>query len=505
MLIKILSNIFPRNQQNKKNVIRTTELIAQIRAGKHEDVSASVYDDNIKFTEPLAVVCKKIGIEYSNARIPDKSLQYLLSALEQGICDAELYFYLALGYEDIGETDKAIHTYGQCLRLQPDYVRALNNLGVLCLNEGDIENAETNFLSVLTLDNEHVQASYNLGYIRDLQSNYDEALKNYRAALKGSPAFASARFNKSVIELLMREYQSGWSDFRARPSALYDERIPEAVILDSNLQNKKILLLSEMGIGDEIFFLRFAKCIHDRGGKVHYLANEKLACVLEHYEFVDRIISEWPDASTYDYVLSVADLPYALQITEPSLVTDPVPISVSRELVIEAKKVLSEIGEGPYIGITWRAGIPHMADGKPWKLLDKCLEPGELIDGLSEVGRVIPVQREITLEEKGKFPNNYRALFDFLDTAFSSLDRMVAFMMVLDEYVCVSNTHFYLRQSAGRDSHVLIVHPPEWRWNVSGNSDWFRGIPQYRLHEGNDLDAVLPKLVAELKTRINGI
>jgi hypothetical protein len=58
---------------------------------------------------------------------------------------------------------------------------------------------------------------------------------------------------------------------------------------------------------------------------------------------------------------------------------------------------------------------------------------------------------------------------------------MLALLHRIEAYVGVSNTNTHLRAGTVRPSHVLVSHPPEWRWmNRGDRSPWFPTFPVYR-------------------------
>jgi hypothetical protein len=58
--------------------------------------------------------------------------------------------------------------------------------------------------------------------------------------------------------------------------------------------------------------------------------------------------------------------------------------------------------------------------------------------------------------------------------ANDDLEEILALICAVDDYVGVSNTNVHLRAGAGAPMHVLVPHPPEWRWGLAGErSPWF--------------------------------
>ena len=67
-----------------------------------------------------------------------------------------------------------------------------------------------------------------------------------------------------------------------------------------------------------------------------------------------------------------------------------------------------------------------------------------------------------------------------------TLEDMLALLHRIDIYAGVSNTNTHLRAGTGRIAHVLIPHPPEWRWMIRGaRSPWFPDFPLYRQAYGD--------------------
>jgi hypothetical protein len=71
-------------------------------------------------------------------------------------------------------------------------------------------------------------------------------------------------------------------------------------------------------------------------------------------------------------------------------------------------------------------------------------------------------------------------------------------MALVDRYVSVSNTNVHLRASAGATAHVLVPHPPEWRWFAEGASPWFPNARVHRQASDGDWRAALADLTRGL-------
>jgi hypothetical protein len=91
-----------------------------------------------------------------------------------------------------------------------------------------------------------------------------------------------------------------------------------------------------------------------------------------------------------------------------------------------------------------------------------------------------------------------------------NLEAMLAILHRIDAYVAVSNTNTHLRAGTGRVSHVLVPHPPEWRWmNAGDRSPWFPEFPLYRQRVAASADGgwdiALAALRRDLSASLGGI
>lgn len=84
------------------------------------------------------------------------------------------------------------------LRLDPDNLVVLNNLGILALQGGDVDRAAELFSGGLTRDANAEQLANNLGIARSRQGRQREAAAAFRQALASRPTFAGARFNLAL-------------------------------------------------------------------------------------------------------------------------------------------------------------------------------------------------------------------------------------------------------------------------------------------------------------------
>ena len=118
---------------------------------------------------PNAVEClTDLGTIYLKSGMLEKARELLEKALSLGRKDSALYSNLALVYARQGDDMRAEQWYQEALKIEPDLIEALTNLGHLYLRNNRLEEAERTFMQVVSNGLENgglVDVHLALGYI----------------------------------------------------------------------------------------------------------------------------------------------------------------------------------------------------------------------------------------------------------------------------------------------------------------------------------------------------
>ena len=126
--------------------------------------------------------------------------------------------------------------------------------------------------------------------------------------------------------------------------------------LPARLDGRSVRLRREMGLGDNLFFLRFLPELRRRGALVSLSAPQSLARILPGD--LEVIVKEEPagPGRVWDHDLWICDLGALLEATD----TPPAfPLAIDAARVDRLRDELSGLGPAPYLGLTWRAGTAH--------------------------------------------------------------------------------------------------------------------------------------------------
>jgi hypothetical protein len=296
--------------------------------------------------------------------------------------------------------------------------------------------------------------------------------------------FPAARWNLALVDLAEGKFADGWMNYLFRPTV--DRKTVPLVELPQDLTGTLIEIIDEQGLGDVLFFLRFAPMLRARGAALRYDADPRIAGI------VSRML-EFGSASPTARMLRAAlgDLPYLLnaESVPPPL---HVPVLADRNAAVAAK--LRAAGPPPYLGLTWRAG--QRTEGFLFKevaleALGRALAPAP--------GTFVSVQRNPQADDYARLEQAAGRKIADLSAYNDDLEDMLALMHLLDDYVGVSNTNMHLRAAAGRSARVLVPNPAEYRWMAAGaGSPWFPEFSVYRQAPTGSWDVALTRLAGDL-------
>ena len=281
------------------------------------------------------------GQEPPQAQIQELINFYSQGQLQQALHEAEalaqqfpqsaiLFNIQGSALKDLGRLDLAIKAYNKALAIKPDYANAYNNMGNALKDQGKLE----------------------------------EAIEAYNKALVIKPDYAEAHMNLSFLLLNTNRLSDGFAEYEWRWKT--KERLKAKRYFSQPLWNgktsltgKRILLWCEQGVGDTI---NWSHCLP-------FLASQAQHCILECQEkLIPLMARSFPNVEVkaenrsldskrddFDFHLPMGSLfqHFVSKISSSGkadafLVPDPVRVNFW-------KKRLHSIGNGPYVGISWKS------------------------------------------------------------------------------------------------------------------------------------------------------
>jgi hypothetical protein len=335
--------------------------------------------------------------------------------------------------------------------------------------------------------------------------DHEDAVAVLRNGIADHPETGDMRFLLSEQLLALGRYEEGWLHYLWRVNRhVFLRRFGVAVDapaqmarLPESLEGKIVKIHAEQGIGDDLFFLRFAAELRKRGARIVGAVTPRLMEMVRRSGVLDEVLEAPERIPPSLEFKTMGDLPYLLDahLREP-----PIPLRFAA-LESERYAVLAELASHPrpWVGLTWRAGTGPEAGNRNalYKEVpfDQFAQFAQSLPGTLVVLQRQPKEGEIDRLRARCGPR----VLDYA-AANAALERMHAVLEVLDDYVGVSNTNMHLCAALGRSGRVLVSASAEFRWMASGGrSPWFPGFSIYRQGHDGSWTSAFSKLLGEFK------
>lgn len=398
----------------------------------------------------------------------------------------------ALRY-DQREWAEAAQRFKAALSVEPGQVDALSFLARALRNNQRPDEADEVFVHALAANPHDFPLLRAFGQHSVARGNFKRAAKLFTEALRGQPEDVALPIFIAQAQLLLGNWDMAWEAYRLRETrrnfeqALASHQGGYRVPSLQSLQSREVCLVAEQGLGDILFFLRWAPGIARAGARLHFVGPSALLSVLARTGLFETLHA-FGDASAPPAIpILIGDLPTMFAddpLSIPGLQLAPLP-----ERVAHWREKLERAGPHPWVGVTWRAGLSPEASPTG---LHKNVPLEMLLPAVRLIGNTfVALQRHPRAPEIAAGSETLRmALHDFSD-ANENMEDALALVSLLDRHVGVSNTNMHLAEAVGKTADVLVPFPPEWRWRESGNSPWFPGFRVCRQRPDGDWNEAL--------------
>jgi tetratricopeptide (TPR) repeat protein len=142
--------------------------------------------------------------------------------------NAEIFFYIGNSYiflpkpgflrgvalGDSVRSEKAVDNYKEALQINPDFLEAHNNLGILLDELKRYDEAEKEYKEALRINPDDAEVHNNLGVLLDELKRYPEAEKEYKEALRVKPNLAETHNNLGYLHDELKRYPEAEEEYK---------------------------------------------------------------------------------------------------------------------------------------------------------------------------------------------------------------------------------------------------------------------------------------------------
>jgi len=531
-----------------KRAVRTWRKGDIVRAGQWALKATDADSENPKAFHVLAMALERMGhlhkalVTYERAfeldpEDPELLINLGLTAWNLKLTEAaanmfRLYITACpdspLGYNnlgsclaDMGHLDDAIGTLRAALYQMPEQAILWNSLATVLAEEGRADESLVFYEEAARLEPGFARAYHNLGYAYQHLSQLDKALVSYDKALElvVDPAERiETRHSRSICLIGLGKLEEGFREYEIRNNerfrCYFHHMIDAPRWHGEDVRGKKLLLVGEQGLGDEIMFsniLPDALAAVGDEGKLQICVDPRLIPLYQRAypkaevgTYDDRTLIDdngnkalrlipfasgknkpdvWaPMGSALQYYRkSVADFP-----RKPFLVPDPARVAAYKEKL----KALP----GKKVGICWRS---MMMTGKRAKYFSPIDAWGAILQtpGITFVNLQYGDSAPDIARAREKFGVQIHSV-EGLDLK-DDIDGTAALALGLDLVLSAPTAAAHTAASVGAKVWYLSVGLG-WPQLGTGEYPWHPDTRVFWPEKFGDWDAVMPRFSAEL-------
>ncbi|HTW35512.1 MAG TPA: tetratricopeptide repeat protein [Rhizomicrobium sp.] len=457
---------------------------------KMQDAAVAMFRRYIALRPDSPLGYNNLGTIQCEMGDPAAAIATLRTALLRMPAEPVLWNALATVLAESGRSEEAIVFYEEAIRLAPGFPRAYHNLGFAYSHLGRLDEALVaydNALARAVDPKEIIEGNHSRGVCLIGMGRLEEGFREYE--IRNSPRFRS--FVQHVLTA------PGWNG--------------------EPLAGKRLLVVGEQGLGDELMFATVVPDLIDAVGP-----NGRLQIAVEH-RLVSFFARSFPKAEvgpyedrkvmTDDGSYEVRFIPWAIRDGEPDFYTTMgTPLQFLRRSVndfpakplfaaepartAEFRRRLEAMGPGPFVGICWRSMMQDVKRQKYFSPLD-AWGPVLQTKGVTFVNVQYGDCNEELARAREAFGIDIKVIDD-LDLK-NDIEGAAALSAALDLVLSAPTAAAAVAASTGTETWFLTAGRT-WPQLGTDRFPWYAKTRVFSPEKFGDWNALMPRLAGELET-----
>lgn len=317
---------------------------------------------------------------------------------------------------------------------------------------------------------------------------YAECVADMEAVLKAVPDDEKALFARGFARLAMGEYEEGFKDYEHRLKHYLEPINKPEWTGEQDINGKTVLVHADMGLGDNIMFMRYVPELIARGATPVVVVDENVKpLVPEGVAVYSEDRSTWPPFDYWVRFMSLA----ACFGTSRDTVPPPVEVRVDPARQQAARKL---VGDAPSlkVGLCWAGNTKSKYDA--WRTI-----PLAQLAVLFSVPNVTyySLQKELREGDVDAFEHLKPVA---LGSTFETYADTVAAMRELDLVITVDTSVAHMAGTVGVPTWVMLSnYRSYWVW-VDGlkSSPWYPSVTVFRQESDHNWASIVEPIRARL-------
>lgn len=409
----------------------------------------------------------------------------------------------------------ALLYFQKAFELDPEFLEAMNNIAYVYKKNGSDEEAKYYYKRIVEMAEERLAKGVSDEFkksVTDYYVNYGSmfvargtpelAMEQFKKGEEYNPDHRMLKYNRALAYLEMGDYARGFPDmdFGDRVDGVVNRNYgKESLPFWDGTPGKKVVVIGEQGIGDEIMYASFLPNLMRDCGVV-LDAHPRLTSLfrrtfpeIDVYGSRKESAESWGKRYDFDAKILIGSLARFYCKSDNDFVRDaylkPDPV-----LVEKYKAKLESMGEKPKIGISWRGGS-HMTEAN-----SRYIPLRKWVEILKLPCDFISLQYDRGIEKNvAEFENEYGVNINHWPAVVDDYDETAALVKNLDLIISVPQSVVHL--AGALDTMTLQLTPKKamWQMGVYGqNMPWYGSVASIWQETNDSWDSVLKTVKEEL-------
>jgi len=422
------------------------------------------------------------------------AIKFFKKAISINAQYTDSYNNLGKCYIDLEELNKAYLCFKKAFRMNPSSNLPLMNIANILSLKDKNKFAIRFYKKLKETDPHNKYLDENIDICQFRLKNIDWVKKKYLSQLRSGDLNYDLVLGYSYLLLNKKKFKEGFDLFDSRLKTknsknknIYHSNIVTKLNIDNNLEkNKRLLVVKEGGVGDEILFSSMYKNLIKTN-----ILNLKIECDIRLLEIFKRsfnkniffpfghFTSSKNKSQEFDNIIYSGSLTKFFRKDENEFKIKPY-LRTLKSLDNKFKLDLSNLNKKKKIGISWRSVINIYGRLKSLKIDD-------FEELLSNDREFINLQYGNTNEDIKKFRESGKKIYSFDDVdLFNDFDSLISILKNLDVFVTVSNSTAHFAGALGVPT--ILICPKKsstyYYWDYDdGKTPWYKSISVVKIEK----------------------
>jgi len=460
------------------------------------DISVKNYKRAIELNPNFADAYINLGVVFEQLERNEDCLAILEELIKHDNNNYKAYYNLGNIFKKIDRLEDSIKAYQQAIKINDQQAEIFFNLAIALKKIGNYDEAILNYEKAIKLKPNYFKAYNNLGVIFNDQRKFSKAFNFFETALKINPNFLEAYYNESFIFLLQNQFVEGWKRYEFRWTS--EDQIKPLYNLNNNLWDGNfldgtLLVWSEQGIGDHLFFGRMIQRIKDYAKNIIFSVDKRLLQLFKDFllslninniEVIEHNKNNL--LSNFDKHIPAGSLGKFFANSDEEILK----FSTKSFFINTQYKKIDDFlckFRGPKIGLSWKSlnrnekhrNIPlekfiSIFINKNFNLIN--LQFGKTDEEIFKI-----------CQDFGVKINNFKDIDNL-----NNINELSYLINSLDLVITIQNTTAHLSLGFQKKTFVLLPTNSRWHWGVSGERTiWYPTAQIFRQSKYNHWEDVL--------------